>query len=71
MEFSKFIKHPKRSTDLLNTTQKTQIFYPLHRKKLLRLILHNGNNKKKLFQPVARILLLNVSNQYNAYNLIL
>ena len=33
MSFFKFITHPKRSTDLFNTIQTTQILYPQRRKK--------------------------------------
>ena len=41
--------HPNRSTNLFNTTQTTQILYSQHRKKILRLTLHNRDNPNNLF----------------------
>ena len=58
----RFVQHNPNNLNSLPTTQK----------KILRLTLLNRNNVKKLILTDSKnIFLLNISNQYNACNLIL
>ena len=67
MNFSEFITHPNRYTNLFNTTQTTQILYLLHRKKKSDTDPAQQKQRKQLiltdsknifiysFQPVQRL----------------